>query len=102
MKQPETTTPIHARVRRRHAALDGFLGAAILAILAILLAAPSTVAACSVCFGDPNAKETKAMAAGILFMLGCIGTLLVSFAAVFCYWAVRSHRLHQLNEGATN
>ena len=99
MKQPETTTPIHARVRRRNAGLDGFLGAA---ILTILLAAPSTVAACSVCFGDPNAKETKAMAAGILFMLGCIGTLLVSFAAVFCYWAVRSHRLHQLNDGATN
>jgi len=72
--------------------------------------APRAVLACAVCFGDPEAPETKAMAAGILFMLGCIGTVLASFAGAFCYWAVRSHRLTlersqelaMVNEGATN
>lgn len=80
------------------------------ATAAAMILAPRAALACAVCFGDPDAPETKAMAVGILFMLGCIGTVLVSFAGVFCYWAVRSHRLTleraqelvMVNEGATN
>ncbi|MEE8573691.1 MAG: hypothetical protein V3T20_10520 [Gemmatimonadota bacterium] len=80
------------------------------AAAAAMILAPRAALACAVCFGDPNAPETKAMAVGILFMLGCIGTVLASFAGMFCYWAVRSHRLTleraqelaMVNEGATN
>ena len=63
---------------------------------------PPAAQACAVCFGDPEAPETKAMAAGILVLLGCITTVLAMFAATFCYWAVRSHRLALANEGTTN
>ena len=91
----------------------GYLAAMIAALVSL---APTATHACSVCFGDPEAPETKAMAAGILFMLGCIGTVLASFASVFVYWIYRSYRLAgdgndpaarrqellMANEGATN
>ncbi len=70
--------------------------------LAASAMAPRAAVACSVCFSNPDAPETKAMQAGILFLLGCITTVLAAFATVFCYWAVRSHRLALSNEGATN
>lgn len=60
----------------------------------------ATAEACAVCFGDPNSQLTKAMAPGILFLLGSIGTVLSGFAALFCYWALRMKRLRILNDGA--
>ena len=89
------------RVTKRAGRMAGLTTLAPLAVFAALLA-PRATLACAVCFGDPDSPQTKAMGAGILFMLGCIGTVLACFAAVFCYWAVRSHRLAMANEGATN
>jgi len=58
--------------------------------------------ACSVCFGDPDAPQTKAMAAGILFLLGVITTVLGGFAGMFCYWIHRSHKLALASEGVNH
>jgi hypothetical protein len=71
------------------------------AMLALLVGIDAD--ACSVCFGDPNSPMTKSMVAGIWVMLGCIGTLLASFASLFGYWIYRSYHpdLYR-EEGATN
>jgi uncharacterized iron-regulated membrane protein len=39
---------------------------------------------------------TKAVVAGVWVLLGCIGTLLMSFAGLFMYWMQRSKRLPSL------
>jgi len=75
------------------------LAAAALVLLGVLASA-GTAQACAVCFGDPNSQLTKAMAPGILFLLGCIGTVLSGFGVMFCYWARRMKRAHALNDGA--
>jgi len=76
------------------------LSAGALAAFSGVLASALTADACAVCFGDPNSQLTKAMAPGILFLLGCIGTVLSGFAAMFCYWARRMKRARLTNDGA--
>jgi hypothetical protein len=72
---------------RRHAS-------AVLAVAVMLLCAGArSAAACSVCFGAPDSPQIKAMQAGILVLLGCIGTVLAGFAGLFCYWLYRTQRL---------
>ena len=70
------------------------------AVTLALRAAPAL--ACSVCYGDPNSPEVKAMQAGILVLLGCIGTVLTGFAGLFLYWFSRSRRLTMAERGAAH
>jgi hypothetical protein len=67
---------------------------AILALAVTSLAAcAGTADACAVCYGAPDSPQIKAMQAGILVLLGCIGTVLAAFAGLFCYWLYRTQRL---------
>jgi hypothetical protein len=74
----------------------GIIGAVI-----VTAAGPKAALACSVCFGDPSAPETKAMKFGIFVLLGFIGSVLAGFGGLFMYWMSRSRRLAQMDEGAT-
>lgn len=46
---------------------------------------PLEALACSVCFGDPNSAQQKAVAAGVWFLMGSIVFLLICFAGFFIY-----------------
>jgi hypothetical protein len=58
------------------------------------MALPSApVAACTVCFGDPNSSETKGLRGAILFMLLLVGLVQVGFVRLF--WSIRQRaKLH--------
>jgi hypothetical protein len=78
-------------------------GLGYLAISLVLLAfASGTAEACSVCYGDPDSPQAKAMKVGILVLLGFIGTVLTGFATLFLYWVSRSRRLTLIEKGATH
>jgi hypothetical protein len=71
-------------------------------VFALLALAPSVSEACSVCFGDGESAQGRAMKAGILVMLGIIGTVLSGFGGLFLYWMSRSRRLATMQDkGAT-
>lgn len=63
----------------------GFLG-----ILGGLLLHPNTSWACSVCLGNPNSPMVKSVNIGVWFLLGVIGSVLVSFASLFLFWRKRA------------
>jgi hypothetical protein len=65
---------------------------------AFLLLGPNCAVACSVCFGDPESQQGQAMKAGILVMLGIVGTVLSGFASLFLYWMSRSRRITPAQE----
>jgi hypothetical protein len=69
---------------------------AVSCLVAVLLAA-GDASACAVCYGDPDSSMTKAMAAGIWVLLGCIGFLLAGFGGLFLYWMQRSKRIQSLD-----
>lgn len=52
--------------------------------------------ACAVCFGDPNSAMAKGATAGILVLLGVIGTLLLSIIGVIVFWSLRAKRLTEM------
>lgn len=62
---------------------------------ALLVILASDAIACAVCFGDPNSSMVKGAEAGILVLLGVIGTLLLSIIGVIAFWAVRAKRLSE-------
>ena len=67
------------------------------AVLASLVAlvhslGTSPVAACSVCFGDPNSDMAKGATAGITVLLGVIVTVLLSIVGVIFFWIRRARR----------
>ncbi len=68
-------------------------GATLSVGLALVLASAAVAEACAVCYGAPDSPQIKAMQAGILVLLGCIGTVLAAFAGLFCYWLYRTQRL---------
>jgi len=53
---------------------------------------PGTAQACSVCLGNPNSPLVQSANAGVLFLMGVIGAMLVAFAGLFTFWGIRSHR----------
>ena len=57
----------------------------LLLVAVALVAFTGSSTACSVCFGDPESPMTKGMAAGILVLLGFIGTVLAGISAFFIY-----------------
>jgi len=75
----------------------------IVASLGVLLnAAPAT--ACSVCYGDPDSSMTLGAQAGVLVLLGVVGTVLTGLVALLVFWMRRAAQLQQLenaSEGAS-
>ena len=70
------------------------LAAAILA-LAGLLAAVEPAGACAVCYGAADAPLTHGMNNAILTLLGVVGLVQVSFAALFWSFWRQSRRLRE-------
>jgi hypothetical protein len=65
----------------------------------ILLALLAPVAnACPVCFGDPNSPMTKGTSNGVLFLLGIVGFVQVSFVALFFSFWRRAKALRKFKE----
>ncbi len=52
-----------------------------------------TALACSVCYGDPNSPMTKGVEAGVLVLLGVVGTVLFGLASLFLFWVRRAANL---------
>ena len=69
----------------------------IIAVLIGLLAVVGEGMACAVCFGDPNSAMVKGAEAGIVVLLGVIGTLLLSIVGVIVFWAHRAKQLGETN-----
>lgn len=67
-------------------------------VVPFLLLGPAAAEACSVCFGDPESPQGQAMKAGILVLLGFIGSVLAGFGGLFLYWMSRSRRLALTDE----
>lgn len=55
-----------------------------------LLSHPSSLFACSVCLGNPNSPMVKSVNIGVWFLLGVIGSVLISFASLFLFWRKRA------------
>ena len=51
--------------------------------------------ACSVCYGDPNSPMTKGVQAGVLVLLGVVGTVLLLLASLLLFWIRRSAALDE-------
>lgn len=66
------------------------------ALLMLLAAQP--LAACPVCFGDPNSQMVKSTNNGVLFMLGVIGFVQVGFVALFYTFWRRARALRRRRE----
>jgi hypothetical protein len=49
--------------------------------------------ACSVCYGDPNSPITKGVEAGVLVLLGVVGTVLFGLASLLLFWVRRAANL---------
>lgn len=62
---------------------------------AFLVASSKTLFACSVCFGDPNSLQSKALGGAVLFLLAVIGGVLVSIAFLAITWSRRAKKLAQ-------
>jgi hypothetical protein len=57
---------------------------------------PAVTFACSVCYGDPNSLQVRGAEAGVLFLLGVIGTVLLSIAGMILFWVRRARRIAQV------
>ena len=58
-----------------------------------LLSNPEWVLACAVCFGDPDSDMTQGAKAGILILLGVVGTVLAGIAGMALFWIRRARTL---------
>ncbi len=67
---------------------------AILACLGVLLSAQPALA-CSVCYGDPNSAMSQGAQAGVLVLLGVVGTVLTGLASMLLFWMRRAAKLEQ-------
>ena len=65
--------------------------------VALLGAWPSTAAACSVCFGDPDSPQTASMNLAIWTMLGVTGFVFAGLGALIAAIALRTRRLNRPN-----
>ncbi len=68
---------------------------AILPCLGALLSAQPALA-CSVCYGDPNSAMTLGAQAGVLVLLGVVGTVLTGLASLLIFWMRRAANLRRL------
>lgn len=81
--------------RRRPPAL------ATLVVLAMLVLTSPTAQACAVCFGRDASSDqtTSAISMAILFMLGVVVAVLLSFGAFMGYLMYKSSQASQVDEG---
>jgi hypothetical protein len=71
----------------------------VLACLGALLSAQPALA-CSVCYGDPNSAMNQGAQAGLLVLMGVIGTVLVGIASLMIFWWRRAvHLAAQVEAG---
>ena len=56
---------------------------------------PSISFACAVCFGNPDSLSSKALLAGVFFLVGVIGTVLASIAWTGFVWAQRAKKIKE-------
>jgi len=68
-----------------------------LVFVGALLSAPP-VLACSVCYGDPNSAMTLGAKAGVLFLLGVIGVVLIGIASLLIFWMRRAAQIKVAEE----
>ncbi len=68
------------------------LSLAIVAGVGLLLSA-QPVLACSVCYGDPNSAMTQGAQAGVLVLLGVVGTVLTGLASLLIFWMRRAAQM---------
>ena len=67
---------------------------AILVCLGAFLTAQPALA-CSVCYGDPNSAMSQGAQAGVLVLLGVIGTVLLGLASMLVFWMRRAANLEK-------
>ncbi len=67
-----------------------FVGLTFLIVLPI-----HSASACAVCFGDPNSQMTKGAIAGVLLLLGVVGSVLGGIVAVSFTWIARARQLEK-------
>ena len=75
---------------RRQRSVDASL--LILIGLVALLSAPSAQA-CSVCYGEPGSPMVEGIQAGVLVLLGVVGSVLIGIASLLIFWMRRASRL---------
>ena len=61
-------------------------------VVTLVMAVPRVLLACAVCYGAPEAAQTKGMNLGIVTMLGVTGVVLGSFGAMMFCFARRARR----------
>ena len=61
--------------------------------LFLTLMPAANVMACAVCYGDPNSSQAKGATAGILVLLGVIGSVLLSIIGTIAFWILRARRI---------
>lgn len=70
---------------------------AVVLLLAALLV-PEVSVACPVCYGAPGSPMVKGANAGVWFLLGIVGFVQISFAALFISFWRRARALKRLRE----
>ncbi|HUJ10408.1 MAG TPA: hypothetical protein VL171_10305 [Verrucomicrobiae bacterium] len=61
-------------------------------IVTLVMAAPRVLLACAVCYGAPDAAQTKGMNMGIVTMLGVTGVVLGGLGGLIICFARRARR----------
>ena len=69
---------------------------AVLVCTGALLSAQAAPA-CSVCFGDPTSNISQGAQAGMLVLLGVVGSVLLAFAGLLIFWIRRAAKFE--NQG---
>lgn len=54
--------------------------------------------ACASCFGDPESSMAKGVVAGVLVLVGIVGTVLLGVAGTSLRWIQRGRRLAQMEQ----
>ena len=73
---------------------DSRLPAILMALVGLLGAEP--VLACSVCVGDPTSAISQGAQAGVLVLLGVVGTVLTGMVSLLVFWMRRAANLRAL------
>ena len=69
-----------------------FRALATAAVVTLVMALPRIALACAVCYGAPEAAQTRGMNLGIVTMLGVTGVVLGGFARMIFCFARRARR----------
>ena len=64
-----------------------------LTILICTTAIAQPAMACSVCYGEPGSPMVMGIQAGVLVLLGVVGTVLMGLGSVIIFWMRRASRL---------